>query len=136
MQIIMKLTDRLHRIAIIIKHLIKTKCKRIKANKINRPKILIKDKMNMKTMKFKILEKETKKMKEKIMEIWMEEKIWKEQVKWVQTSLLMEEWHSLKSKTGMIQWHMKTQIMKQKLRIWEILWSKHNLEMFLLIVRD
>jgi hypothetical protein len=77
----MKLTDRLHRIAIIIKHLIKTKCKRIKANKINRPKILIKDKMNMKTMKFKILEKETKKMKEKIMEIWMEEKIWKEQVK-------------------------------------------------------
>jgi hypothetical protein len=37
----MKLTDRLHRIAIIIKHLIKTKCKRIKANKINRPKILI-----------------------------------------------------------------------------------------------
>jgi hypothetical protein len=35
----------------------------------------------MKTMKFKILEKEKKKMKEKIMEIWMEEKIWKEQVK-------------------------------------------------------
>jgi len=77
----MKLTDRLHRIATIIKHLTKIKCKRIKANKINRPKILIKDKMNMKTMKFKILEKETKKMKEKIMEIWMEEKIWKEQVK-------------------------------------------------------
>jgi hypothetical protein len=81
MQIIMKLTDRLHRIATIIKHLTKIKCKRIKANKINRPKILIKDKMNMKTMKFKILEKEKKKMKEKIMEIWMEEKIWKEQVK-------------------------------------------------------
>ena len=77
----MKLTDRLHRIATIIKLLIKIKCKKIKANKINRPKILIKDKMNMKTMKFKILEKETKKMKEKIMEIWMEEKIWKEQVK-------------------------------------------------------
>ena len=77
----MKLTDRLHRIATIIKHLTKIKCKRIKANKINRPKILIKDKMNMKTMKFKILEKEKKKMKEKIMEIWMEEKIWKEQVK-------------------------------------------------------
>jgi hypothetical protein len=35
----------------------------------------------MKTMIFKILEKEKKKMKEKIMEIWMEEKIWKEQVK-------------------------------------------------------
>jgi hypothetical protein len=81
MQIIMKLTDRLHRIATIIKHLTKIKCKKIKANKINRPKILIKDKMNMKTMKFKILEKEKKKMKEKIMEIWMEEKIWKEQVK-------------------------------------------------------
>jgi hypothetical protein len=77
----MKLTDRLHRIATIIKHLTKIKCKKIKANKINRPKILIKDKMNMKTMKFKILEKEKKKMKEKIMEIWMEEKIWKEQVK-------------------------------------------------------
>jgi hypothetical protein len=77
----MKLTDRLHRISTIIKHLTKIKCKKIKANKINRPKILIKDKMNMKTMKFKILEKETKKMKEKIMEIWMEEKIWKEQVK-------------------------------------------------------
>ena len=77
----MKLTDRLHRIATIIKHLTKIKCKKIKANKINRPKILIKDRMNMKTMKFKILEKETKKMKEKIMEIWMEEKIWKEQVK-------------------------------------------------------
>jgi hypothetical protein len=77
----MKLTDRLHRIATIIKHLTKIKCKKIKANKINRPKILIKDKMNMKTIKFKILEKETKKMKEKIMEIWMEEKIWKEQVK-------------------------------------------------------
>jgi hypothetical protein len=77
----MKLTDRLHQIATIIKHLTKIKCKRIKANKINRPKISIKDRMNMKTMKFKILEKETKKMKEKIMEIWMEEKIWKEQVK-------------------------------------------------------
>ena len=76
----MKLTW-LHRIATIIKHLTKIKCKKIKANKINRPKILIKDKMNMKTMIFKILEKEKKKMKEKIMEIWMEEKIWKEQVK-------------------------------------------------------
>lgn len=81
MRTIIKLTDKLHRIATIIKHLTKIKCKRIKANKINRPKILIKDKMNMKTMKFKILEKEKKKMKEKIMEIWMEEKIWKEQVK-------------------------------------------------------
>ena len=81
MRTIIKLTDKLHRIATIIKHLTKIKCKRIKANKINRPKILIKDKMNMKTMKFKILERETKKMKEKIMEIWMEEKIWKEQVK-------------------------------------------------------
>jgi hypothetical protein len=50
---IIKLTDKLHRIATIIKHLTKIKCKRIKANKINRPKILIKDKMNMKTMKFK-----------------------------------------------------------------------------------
>ena len=33
------------------------------------------------TMKFKILVKERKKMMEKIMEIWMEEKTWKVQVK-------------------------------------------------------
>ena len=35
----------------------------------------------MKTTKIKILAKERKKMREKNMETWMEEKIWKEQVK-------------------------------------------------------
>ena len=110
---------RLHQIVTIIKLSTKIKCKRTKANKINRTLMWTKDRRNMKTMKYKILVKvrKRKRTKEKTTEIWMEERIWKAQAKWAPTSQLMVEWHSLKFKLEMIQWHMKTEIMKQKLKI-------------------